>query len=318
MKPAVSVCIPVYGVEQYIERCVRSLFAQTMKDKLEFVFVDDCTPDKSIEILKSVLKEYPYRENQVKIIRHEKNGGLVAARKTGLSHASGEYIIHCDSDDWVEPDMYETMYKVAVESGADMVYCAYSPDDGNGHVKHCPVRKYNSVKELLQDATLLVALPTKLFRREIALSKDIYVPDKLCYGEDLLRVTQTILKCGTIFCCERSFYHYFRGNKNAYTSSFKREFLEQWIESIDFLSNKFPNQLAISKWQGEAMFQCIIRKLMLAREFRQLWKNERISVLKSKDLHVVKKIVILSACVSYSITALSCAIALKLRSFLKI
>ncbi|MBO5667722.1 MAG: glycosyltransferase family 2 protein, partial [Lentisphaeria bacterium] len=87
----VSVCIPVYGVEKYIERCARSLFEQTMRDGIEFIFVNDCTPDKSIEILEQILSEYPHRQEQTKIIHHKQNGGLVAARNTGLAHASGEY-----------------------------------------------------------------------------------------------------------------------------------------------------------------------------------------------------------------------------------
>ena len=94
MQKRVSVCIPVYGVEKYIERCARSLFEQTMTDGIEFIFVNDCTKDNSIEILEKVLEEYPHRKEQVKIIHHEKNRGLVAARNTGLEHATGDYIIH--------------------------------------------------------------------------------------------------------------------------------------------------------------------------------------------------------------------------------
>ena len=138
MSVKVSVCIPVYGVEKYIERCARSLFEQTMRDGIEFIFVNDCTPDKSIEILEKVLAEYPHRKKQTQIINHEKNSGLVAARKTGLAHATGEYIIHCDSDDWVELNMYEKMYHAAKAADADMVYCDY--------VKELPdntIRKYS-------------------------------------------------------------------------------------------------------------------------------------------------------------------------------
>ena len=119
----VSVCIPVYGVEKYIERCARSLFEQTMKDDIEFIFVDDCTPDKSIEVLQKVLEEYPNRKDQVKIIHHEVNKGLTGARNTALKYVSGDYIIHCDSDDWVDKDLYATMYKKAAKENADVVCC---------------------------------------------------------------------------------------------------------------------------------------------------------------------------------------------------
>ena len=120
--PKVSVIVPVYGVEKYIERCDRSLFEQTLED-IEFIFVDDCTPDKSIEILKNVLEDYPLRKKQVLIISHEKNMGLPIARQSGLKVASGDYIIHCDSDDWVDTTMYEKMYNKAIEDGSDVVVC---------------------------------------------------------------------------------------------------------------------------------------------------------------------------------------------------
>ena len=89
----VSVCIPVYGVEKYIERCARSLFEQTL-DSMEYVFVDDCSPDNSIEIMQKVLEEYPHRQEQVKIIRHEVNQGVGAARNHAVAACTGNYIIH--------------------------------------------------------------------------------------------------------------------------------------------------------------------------------------------------------------------------------
>lgn len=97
----VSVIIPVYNVEKYIEHCARSLMEQTLMD-IEYIFVDDCTPDHSMEILQRVLTDYPERLESIRIIHHTQNSGLATVRNTGLQIAQGEYIIHCDSDDWVE------------------------------------------------------------------------------------------------------------------------------------------------------------------------------------------------------------------------
>ena len=126
--PKVSVIVPVYGVEKYIERCARSLFEQTLDD-IEFLFIDDCTPDRSIEILQQVLEEYPQRKPQVIIHRMEYNSGQAAVRKWGMQNATGEYVIHCDSDDWVDKDMYRAMYEKAMEDEADMVVCDYVVSD---------------------------------------------------------------------------------------------------------------------------------------------------------------------------------------------
>mgnify|MGYP000541624267 CR=1 FL=1 len=112
--PLVSVIVPIYGVEPYIEKCARSLFEQSLENMV-FIFVNDCTPDKSVEILRQVIEDYPRRYLQIQIIEHEENRGLAMARNSGLLIAKGEYIIHCDSDDWVELDMYEEMYEKAMK-----------------------------------------------------------------------------------------------------------------------------------------------------------------------------------------------------------
>lgn len=122
ISPKVSVIVPVYDVEKYIEKCSRSLFEQTLED-MEFIFVDDCSPDNSITILLSVLSEYPHRMNQVHIIRHNLNQGLTSARNSGIAVAKGTFIAHCDSDDWVKPTMYEELYDKAQQTSADVVFC---------------------------------------------------------------------------------------------------------------------------------------------------------------------------------------------------
>ena len=120
--PAVSVIVLVYKVEKYIGRCARSLFGQTLQD-IEYIFIDDSSPDRSVEILEKVLEDYPQRRGQVKILRTEKNLGQAPCRRIGVEAASGEYIIHCDSDDYVEKDIYEKLYTKAKAENLDMVIC---------------------------------------------------------------------------------------------------------------------------------------------------------------------------------------------------
>ena len=120
--PAVSVIVLAYKVEEYIERCARALFEQTMQD-IEYVFVDDCTPDRSMEILDKVLDDYPVRRSQVKILRNETNCGQAFSRRRGVETATGDYIIHCDSDDWPETDMYAKLHYKAWREKLDMVIC---------------------------------------------------------------------------------------------------------------------------------------------------------------------------------------------------
>lgn len=120
--PAVSVIVLVYKVEEYIERCARSLFGQTLED-IEYIIVDDCSPDGSMEIMERVLDQYPQRRAQVKILHNDVNRGQAYSRHKGIEAATGEYIIHCDSDDYVEKDIYEKLYSKAKAENLDMVIC---------------------------------------------------------------------------------------------------------------------------------------------------------------------------------------------------
>lgn len=119
----ISVIVPFYGVERFIGRCVESLMNQTLTEGVEFLFIDDGSVDRSRQIIEETLGAYPWRE--AKIITHDKNRGLPAARNTGLSSARGRYILHCDSDDYLEPDMLELLYEEALRSHAEIVFCDF-------------------------------------------------------------------------------------------------------------------------------------------------------------------------------------------------
>lgn len=116
MKSLVSVIIPIYNVEQYLEKCLDSVINQTYKD-LEIICVNDCSPDNSAQIL----LEYAQRDTRIKIVNREKNGGVSAARNTGLDEAKGEYVYFIDSDDWIDLDYIEKMVSAITFSKTDVV-----------------------------------------------------------------------------------------------------------------------------------------------------------------------------------------------------
>ena len=120
--PKVSVIVPIYNVEKYIEKCATSLFEQTLEE-IEYIFVNDCTPDNSIRVLENVIERYPSRKDNVCIVHHNVNKGLTSARNSGLEIAKGEYIAHCDSDDWLDKDAYKKMYEKAKLHYADVCVC---------------------------------------------------------------------------------------------------------------------------------------------------------------------------------------------------
>lgn len=124
MRPAISVIVLVYNVEDYFRECLQSLFEQTLLN-IEYIFVDDATLDKSMLILDEMILKYPNRRQNIKIIHHETNRGVSTARNSGLEAATGKYIIFCDGDDWIDKSMYEVMYSEAMKKKADIVWCDY-------------------------------------------------------------------------------------------------------------------------------------------------------------------------------------------------
>ena len=184
----ISVIIPVYGVEKYIERCARSLFGQTMTEGVEFIFVDDCTPDHSIEILNDVLAEYPGRQSQTHIIHHPENRGLPTARRTGIDSACGQYIVHCDSDDWMDQNALQILSKNVVAENLDMVIYNNYVVRENKIYSTFPADKNIEIRTLLSDVLshkFRYTVWCKMVRREIYQRADFVYPI-LNQGEDFV------------------------------------------------------------------------------------------------------------------------------------
>lgn len=145
----VSVVIPIYNVAQYIEQCARSLMEQTLRD-VEYVFVDDCTPDNSMEVLQRVLDDYPDRKTLVKVLHNAVNAGAAQSRRNGLKACTGEYVICVDSDDYVSPDYCEKLYTKAVAEQVDIVWCDFYKQQGDkwNVIKQSPAGKMSIDSEI--------------------------------------------------------------------------------------------------------------------------------------------------------------------------
>ena len=254
----VSVCIPVYGVEKYIERCARSLFGQTMKEGIEFIFVNDCTKDNSIKILEQVIEEYPHRKDQVTILHHEKNRGLVATRNTALEIARGDYIIHCDSDDWVEFDMYERMYQKATKTNADMVFCSWQINYHNGVHKNVVFKNFDTPKDLINMICAnqtYASLCNKLYRQEIAKNPLVCYYEHICMNEDLICNIQMLRLCKKIYFETRPLYHYFANMESISKKKWKRKDFNDLLEIERLLLGILPKE---EYWSAINSYRCIV------------------------------------------------------------
>lgn len=213
----ISIVVPIYGVERYIEKFAHSVLSQTY-DNVEFVFVNDGTKDRSMEILEEVItSKYEHRRSQIKIINKE-NGGLPAARKTGVENATGEYILFADSDDWLEVDAAEKIMRVATQSHADIIYFNLVKEYGH---KQSVKREREYTAETKEQWIINIFnyrsagyTVTKCFRRELYAENKIYTP-KLGMHEDIYLMTQLIFHAKSIVRLDEVLYHYRKDNEAA-------------------------------------------------------------------------------------------------------
>jgi glycosyltransferase involved in cell wall biosynthesis len=221
--PLVSVIVPVYNVENYIEKCVRSLFEQTY-NAIEYIFVNDCSSDGSIKVLENTLKKYPDRKAAVTTIHHTTNRGLPTARNSGLASAKGKYILHCDSDDWTDKDWVKALVDHAEDTQADIVFCdiynvyankkiIYRQKKGETYVDH--------LKALFRgDAQGSVC--NKLVRRDLYSLNAIRFPDGFPMLEDLRTVVQLYFYATKIEYEPKPLYYYIKSRTTSITGSGSR------------------------------------------------------------------------------------------------
>lgn len=205
----ISVLIPVYGVEKYIERFARSLFSNSIINDCEIIFVNDCTKDSSMEILTEVLKEY--QKLSVKIINHEKNKGLAGARNTGLLNATCDYIICLDSDDWIEPDFLEKLYNSAIENDSDIVTCGFYLEKKNGIIKEITQKFYDEYE--INYKNLIINkidgyLWCKMFKRKLFTENNISWVEGINMWEDMLIDSKLFFYARKFSTVNECLYHY--------------------------------------------------------------------------------------------------------------
>ena len=276
----VSVLVPIYKVEKYIARCARSLFCQTMKEGIEFIFTDDASPDRSIDILLETLEEFPERKHQVKILRHESNRGLAATRKTGFLASRGEYIIHCDSDDWVEPDMYETMYQEAKKIDADFVCCNYffNTDSSQSEQKlNFNFPTHIQISRVLNSTPPVCMVWLRLFRSSFYRTFGLTVPDVNRYEDNPISLIAhyEAKKIGHI---DRPLYHYYRSNAHSIMATESEDKIRDGILVADYIYNY------LSKRNDRKEVLTIISPFLLKTKHIFIWDSRYFNPAKWREM----------------------------------
>lgn len=243
MSPKVSILVPVYNVEAFIERCAVSLFEQTFDD-IEYIFVNDCTPDNSIEVLKKVIEKYPNRNSHIKIIHHKTNRGLAGARNTGIQNATGDYILHIDSDDYIDLATVSLLYNSALTNDSDMVICDYILEWKN-QKKHIVQSWDESNTEFIKQILAVDAMPcvwNKLIRRSIYISNDISAIEGVNLGEDLSVLPKLLYFAKKINKVDKNLIHYMQINPNSYTKNYNIKNIQNVISVMSELTFFFESK----------------------------------------------------------------------------
>ena len=269
----VSILVPVYNVEKYFARCLETLFSQTYSS-IEYVFVNDCTPDKSMYVLQETLVKYPSRANSVKIIENKQNLGIAIVRNTLLENATGEYVLFVDSDDWIEVDAIEKFVDKALQSNADIVGCDYFEEYHDRQVLFKQSYPSHHV-EAMKAMTLLriKGVLWKLFmRRELIVHNNIYFVPEVQFGEDYIFCCKLFFYAKSFSCVDEALYHYVQYNPNNYCSTDSGLRIESFSRAITI----------VETFYREKGVYDILEKELLQRKF--LSKSSYVLDAKKRDI----------------------------------
>lgn len=247
----ISVIIPIYGVEKYIEKCARSLFEQTYTDGVEFIFVDDASKDKSRVVLESIIEEYSALKLNIKIITHSENKGLPSARNTGLEHAQGEYIIHVDGDDYLELNAIELLYNAVIVNNADVAWCDYYITfDHKRRVIAQPnyENPQDAVKGMLR-GSMKYNVWNKICRKSLYKDTGIRFPDGKSMGEDLTMI-MVFLHANSCAYVNTPLYNYVQ-NPNQMTATYNEEKLDSLRYNCSRLSKYIDDNFSYLDYRSE-------------------------------------------------------------------
>lgn len=226
-RPIISIIVPVYNVERYLERCINSILNQTFKN-FELILVDDGSTDKSGEICDS----FAGYDKRIRVI-HKKNGGLSSARNVGLDVSIGKYIGFVDSDDWIDEFMYEKLYRNMIKTKSDIVICNFSRvyEENLNMVKsniyNNKVRVFNNIETLEQlynDKYIFVVAWNKLYKKEL-FDEIKYKEGVIC--EDEFIAPYLLYKCKRTAYIPDSLYYYYQREGSIINSKFNAKRLDK-------------------------------------------------------------------------------------------
>lgn len=285
----VSVIVPVYNTEKYIDKCLLSLIQQTLKD-IEIILIDDASTDNTAELLAL----YAKYDSRIKVVTHSKNLKQGSARNNGTKIASGKYVGFVDSDDWIDLDYYEKLYTAAKKYDADIAL-ATNVRIGNGRTKkrlNIKEEHYYTDLQSKFDICNLAKNPcptNKIYKKEFLTNNNVVWPEG-CYCEDKLFVTQAVYFANGVVCVPDINYYYYRNptstvNKRSkqHCKKLKKDKNLAKKSVLDFLRAQKADIRDRDFWAvTEKRYLCGI-PLITKKEFLHTAKYYLFSIIKIKE-----------------------------------
>lgn len=280
-EPVISVIVPVYKTEKYLDKCVQSIVDQTYT-KLEIILVNDGSPDHCPEMC----DRWVGKDSRIKVI-HKKNGGVASARNAGLEQASGEYIAFVDSDDYLEPDIYERLLLAMVENGADISVCGYQVNDENrGSDEVSTIATEDALKRIAQGDYKFGLLGNKLYKKSVI--ADTQVPPLVCC-EDLVFNYFVFKKASVITMLSLNLYHYYQNMDSATNSPFNPGAFDALKSKEIILKDCNENILESAVYGYICSSYVLLNAVSVNKEYIDRFSELRKGILKYKKLILFTK-----------------------------
>lgn len=287
--PEISIIVPVYNVENYLKKCVDSILSQTYRD-IEVILVDDGSTDKSGEIC----DDYAKKDSRVKVL-HKKNGGLSSARNAGIDIAQGNYLGFVDSDDYIEKDMYEILYKNLIDNNADISVCGITNCYDGNQYPECSKKTFlvldskSALREVLIGSKFSVPACNKIYNKN--LFNDIKYPvGKL--SEDAF-VTPTLISNSKKVVVDTTPKYYYVHRTGSITSSYFKmkdfDVVEAYNINLKMVRDKFPELENQAIFRHLWSYMYVLDKMILTPDFKNSNEyNMVVNKIRSNTFNILK------------------------------
>ena len=289
MQEKISIIVPVYNVEAYLERCVESILKQTYTN-FELLLINDGSTDKSGDLC----DQLALRDDRIRVI-HKENGGLSHARNRGIDEASADLIGFIDSDDYIDADMYETLYRQLKEANADLAMCDHYdvynqiPEKQVSEIKTWQFSSEEAIKMVMEAKVLSVTAVNKLYRKEL-FNQLRFEIGKI--AEDAFIMIRLLDQCQKVVATNEKKYYYVHRENSITTQKFSLKFLnviEAYEQNANIIREHYPSITDVATMRLNWAYFYVLDRLLVDSDFKdKALEDKLIAYLKKNSMNILR------------------------------